>query len=153
MYNAESGQKARARFTPRCRSRPSCSSCVHPLRTAPSGKELVTPKLSVPQSGSIPVSYRGYRIQPLGAGLAVPELELAAATPQALYREVNTLLFRALHGGVDVAAEKLYATADRDGDGLLSGDEIDRFVRTARPGERGVDISGLLSYWGVESLR
>ena len=118
--------------------------------TAPSGQDSFTRKLTAEWHGTIPDSYRGYRVVPLGAGLAVPELELAAASPQALYREVNTLLFRAASGRVDYAVEEQYAAADRNGDGILSENEIERFVRSLSAGERGVGLSGLLSYWGIE---
>jgi hypothetical protein len=114
----------------------------------------VPPSRNLPAAwhGTFPGSYRGYRVEPLGAGLAVPELELAAASPQSLYRQVNTLLYRASSGRVDTAAEECYSAADRNGDGLLSKNEIDRFVRTVSADKGRFGISGLLSYWGVESL-
>lgn len=117
--------------------------------TAPSGQVSLPRKLSASQTMTIPESYRGYRVEPLGAGLAVPELELAAANPQALYREVNTLLFRAARGRVDHEAEDRYASADLNGDGRLSELEVDTFARSISTRESKLSISGLLWYWGM----
>ena len=108
-----------------------------------------------PRGRSVPVapaqfqegSYRGYAVESFGAGYAVPELELAAATPQALRLAINGLLFRAATGIVDSEREAVYSAADLDRDGRLSRDEQLRCA-SALGSLPGATTAELRLYWG-----